>query len=464
MGYTDKRKQADLLQQKISAHGELSADVKKKINYKFRLDWNYYSNSMEGNTLTMDETRSVMVGNLTVGGKPIKDVLEMKGHDEVIMEILKIGKGEMRLSEQRIKEIHRGIMHEEDESKRPKIGEWKTEPNYIYNYKNERFDFVQPAEVPERMHDLLNKTNAAIDAIRANKKDAPHPLDVALQFHLEYVVIHPFYDGNGRTARILTNLLLISFGYPPFWVKTNERSIYNQYIGDIQGYGGNPDLFYEFATTMILRSQQLVLDAIEGRDIEEPDDMDKKLALLEKELEAIDPNEEIKKEFSKEVLFEIYDSWFTQLMNSVVPVVQKFNKFFTGNRHWISIQNGSGSVQFVNESATEILEKLKQDSQRNSDRISYHDCKLVLQTGFGPFIKGGLNSFGCNYGFEIRFGQIKYEVFVDEFAESQRSQVKLYERLLHKPLKQEEIDRIARQLGDTIYKHIDFHTKKNGLR
>jgi|JI10StandDraft_1071094.scaffolds.fasta_scaffold01536_6 Fic family protein len=464
MSYTDKRKQADLLQQKISAHGELSADVKKKINYKFRLDWNYYSNSMEGNTLTMDETRSVMVGNLTVGGKPIKDVLEMKGHDEVIMEILKIGKGEMRLSEQRIKEIHRGIMHEEDESKRPKIGEWKTEPNYIYNYKNERFDFVQPAEVPERMHQLLNKTNAAIDAIRANKKDAPHPLDVALQFHLEYVVIHPFYDGNGRTARILTNLLLISFGYPPFWVKTNERSIYNQYIGDIQGYGGNPDLFYEFATTMILRSQQLVVDAIEGKDIEEPDDMDKKLALLEKELEAIDPNEEIKKEFSKEVLFEIYDSWFTQLMNSVVPVVQKFNKFFTGNRHWISIQNGSGSVQFVNEPAAEILEKLKQDSQRNNDRISYHDCKLVLQTGFGPFIKGGLNSFGCNYGFEIRFGQIKYEVFVDEFAESQRSQIKLYERLLHKPLTQEEIDRIVRQLGDTIYQHIDYHTKKSGLR
>ena len=90
MSYTEKRNQIDALQQKINAHGELSADVKKKINYKFRLDWNYYSNSMEGNTLTMDETRSVMVGNLTVGGKPIKDVLEIKGHDGIIAEILKI--------------------------------------------------------------------------------------------------------------------------------------------------------------------------------------------------------------------------------------------------------------------------------------------------------------------------------------------------------------------------------------
>jgi Fic family protein len=286
MSYTEKRKQVDLLQQKINAHGELNAEVKKKINYKFRLDWNYYSNSMEGNTLTMDETRSVMVGNLTVGGKPIKDVLEIKGHDEVIADILKIGKGELRLSEKRIKEIHKGIMYEEDKEKEKKIGIWKTEPNYVLNYKGEKFEFVAPADVPERMHDLLNKINAAIDAIQQNKKDAPHPLDVALQFHLDYVVIHPFYDGNGRTARILANLLLISFGYPPFWVKTNERNIYNQYIGDIQGYGGNPDLFFEFAADMILRSQNLVLDAIEGKDIGEQDDLDKELALLKAELKG----------------------------------------------------------------------------------------------------------------------------------------------------------------------------------
>ena len=289
MSYTQKRKQVDLLQQKINAHGELNAEVKKKINYKFRLDWNYYSNSMEGNTLTMDETRSVMVGNLTVGGKPIKDVLEIKGHDDIINQILSIGKGETRLSETRIREIHKGIMHEEDETKKGKIGCWKTEPNYLYNYKNERFDFASPAEVPARMHDLLNKTNAAIDAIQQNKKDAPHPMDVALQFHLDYVIIHPFYDGNGRTARILTNLLLISFGYPPFWVKTNERAIYNQYIGDIQGYGGNPNLFFEFAADMILRSQQLVLDAAEGKNIEEPDDIDKEILQAKFALNAKSP-------------------------------------------------------------------------------------------------------------------------------------------------------------------------------
>jgi Fic family protein len=465
MSYPEKRKQVDLLQQKIDAHGGLSTEVKKKINYKFRLDWNYYSNSMEGNTLTMDETRSVMVGNINIENKPIKDLLEMTGHDKVITEILRIGKGEIRLSEARIKEIHKGIMHEENDADKKKIGVWKTVPNYIINYKKERFDFVSPADVPEKIHSLLDKTNASIDLIKQNKKGAPHPLDVALQFHLDYVLIHPFYDGNGRTARLLTNLLLISFGYPPFWVKTNERDIYNQYIADIQGYGGKPDLFFEYTADMIIRSQQIVLDAIAGKEIEEPDDMDKKLALLEQELATIDPNEEVKKQFDKDVLFEIYDSWFTNLINEAVPAIQKFNKFFTGTQHWISISNGIGSVQFVGQSPSEILAELWLELQRNAERASYHDCKIDLQTQYGTFIKGGLKTFGCNYGFSIKFDQIKYEVFVDKFTETvPRTQVKLYEKLLHKPLSETEIKAIVTRLTSTIYEHIDFYSKKSGLR
>lgn len=262
MSYTDKKAQIDTLQQKIDSHGVLAPELKRKIDYQFRLAWNYYSNSMEGNTLTLEETRSVMIGNLTVHGKPIKDVFEIKGHDDVIAEILKIGKGDIRLSEARIKKIHQGIMHEEEEVKKKKIGAWKTEFNYIYNYKGERFDFAAPDEVPTLMHDLLNRTNAAIDAIKQNKKNASHPIDIALQFHLDFVAIHPFYDGNGRTARILTNLLLISFGYPPFWVKTEERNIYHQYIGDIQGYGGSPDLFFDFVAGLIIRAQEMILEII----------------------------------------------------------------------------------------------------------------------------------------------------------------------------------------------------------
>jgi Fic family protein len=105
----------EALKQQIDSHGKFPEGVLKKINYKFRLDWNYYSNRMEGGTLTRDETRSVMVGNVSVEGKPLKDVLEMNGHDEVVREILRMGTGKKRLSEKRIKEVHKAIIKEEDD-------------------------------------------------------------------------------------------------------------------------------------------------------------------------------------------------------------------------------------------------------------------------------------------------------------------------------------------------------------
>ncbi len=267
MGLAEKLQQIDALQEQIGSHDKLPDDVWKKINYKFRLEWNYTSNSMEGNSLTRSETRSVMIGNITVNGKPIKDILEVKGHDDVVNTLLKMGKAELNLSEQRMKEIHRAIMHEEDPEKQKLIGVWKKENNYVYNYKGERFDFVPPADVPDRMHRSVNWLNAEKEKIARKAKDALHPVEMALRFNLDYVTIHPFYDGNGRTSRIFTNLILISYGYPPLYVKENERGRYYQYIADIQGYGGAPDVFYELMAELVIRSQQLILAAIAGEDI-----------------------------------------------------------------------------------------------------------------------------------------------------------------------------------------------------
>jgi Fic family protein len=267
MSFKDKLIEIELLRQQIEDRGPLPDEVLRKVNYKFRLEWNYNSNSMEGNTLTRQETRSVMVGIITVDGKPFKDVLEMKGHDDVIASIIKMGKGELNLSEKRIKEIHKGIMHEEDPEKAKLIGQWKAAPNYLFNYKNERFDFVAPADVPERMHQLINRLNTQKEKIQKGDKDAMNPVEVALRFHLDFITIHPFYDGNGRTVRILTNLILIAYGYPPLYIKLDEKEKYYQYLADIQGYGGKPDLFYDFMAGLLIRSQHLIMEAVEGKEI-----------------------------------------------------------------------------------------------------------------------------------------------------------------------------------------------------
>jgi len=238
--------QIDENQGEIIAHFKFDDAILKKINYNFRLDWNYYSNRMEGGTLTREETRSVMVGNISVNGKPIKDVMEMNGHDKVVLEILKLGKAEKRLSESRVKEIHKAIMHEEDPEKAKEIGRWKKEANEIINYKGEKIGFTAPSEVPMRTHSILDKLNAQLDSFLADKKEKRHLLLIASDFHLDFISVHPFYDGNGRTTRIFTNLILIACELPVIIIKDGQKERYYRTLSDIQAYGGNPELFYSF--------------------------------------------------------------------------------------------------------------------------------------------------------------------------------------------------------------------------
>lgn len=313
----------DELQAAIEAVGKFDPEVLKKINYKFRLEWNYHSNAMEGNSLTKEETRSVMVNNMTVEGRSFKDVMEMKGHDQLISDILKIGKGELGLSEKRIKEIHKAIIHEDSPEKKQKVGQWKTENNHLINYKGEKFDFLDYPEVPEAMHQLINWLRTEIDQQKAGKNKL-HPALIAFEFHLKYLTIHPFYDGNGRTARILTNLILIAFGYPPIIIKKEEKEIYYRYLADVQGYGGDPDLYYEFMCKLLIHSQELVLKAIHGESIEEPDDLDKGIELLKRTLSL--SLDEVEK--SPEVLNKLWKDSIEYLKEGFLILQSKFKPLY----------------------------------------------------------------------------------------------------------------------------------------
>lgn len=360
MNYTEVKRNIDELIEKAELYGKLSSDQLNKLHHKFRLEWNYNSNSMEGNTLTVAETRHVMAG--VVGGaiKPMKDVLEVKGHDEVISDILRIGKAELRLSEKRIREIHIAIMYEDNPQLKEKIGNWKTEANEIINLKGEKYLFVLPEEVPEQIHDLLNRTNAAIDRLERGQKDTPHPIDIALNFHIEYLNIHPFYDGNGRTARILSNLILVALGYPPFWITDQEREVYYRYIADIQCYGGKKEDLFTFLGGLILRSQQLINDVQAGKSIEEADDIDKEIELLKRELKAKEQLEEntkldkvIQKNYTEEIepLFRIVEKnlkKYTELFESITfsysyvfkSVITKELSGFVSNSTYTTVEMG----------------------------------------------------------------------------------------------------------------------------
>jgi Fic family protein len=330
----------DQLQAQIGQAGPLPPRRQKQLEFKFRLDWNYHSNATEGGTLTRAETRSLMVGLVDVGNKPLKEVLEMRGHDEIVREILKLGQNQARLSEKRIRDIHQAIIHEPDPKKQPWVGQWKTVPNeMIISDLGEKHEFLPPSEVPTAMHDLLDRTNAAWDAIVAHKKDAPHPAWVAFRFQLEYLGIHPFYDGNGRTARILTNLLLIAAGFPPLIVKTDHKNAYNHLLTEIQTSGAPAELFYEFLADRLLESQQLVLAALAGDEIEEPDDLDKEIALFKKEILA-NPLAHAKK--GTETVIDFLENRFPPFVEVFLAKLEAFSELFLelrSNFYWVSTED-----------------------------------------------------------------------------------------------------------------------------
>ncbi|MCB9426407.1 MAG: Fic family protein [Flavobacteriales bacterium] len=448
MSYENAKNRIDAIKTKVKGLGVLNAEQKKKINYKFRLEWNFNSNSMEGNTLTIEETRSVMIGNLTVNDKPLKDIIEMQGHDRVVSEILSIGKGELRLSEKRICDIHKAIMYEDDDALKDKIGKWKQEPNMIYNHKNEKYDFVAPEEVPTRIHALLNKTNASIDAIFATKKNAPHPIDVALEFHLDYLEIHPFYDGNGRTARILTNLLLISCGYNPFWINEKDRKVYYKYISDIQGYGGSKELFFEYCAGLIERSEQLVLNAIQGIDIEDDDDLNKEISLLKRQLEG----EKFTK--SPKNIYAIFQQVNKDLWQPLFVIISKFDDFFSENKTKRFVNN-EDEIYPTKSILPEISNPFEKSTKPSDFKIFGHNIYEIDVYKIEWFhSKYGLKKAKSNNTYEINFSisfdttsySLKLSINYFEIWESDY----FYNEFPNK----ESIEKLKKELGKKLMENI----------
>lgn len=452
----------------IEAFGEWDSNLKQKIDFKFRLDWNYHSNSMEGGTLTFRETRTLMVGNISVHGKPIKDVMEMKKHDDLVKEVMSVAHGEKRLSETRIKAIHAAIMHEEDPEKAKLIGAWKTRDNEIINPQGEKFLFTKSPDVPDAIHGLLNRLNANWDLLERGSPGAAHPVLMAFDFHLEYLTIHPFYDGNGRTARILLNLILIAFGYPPLIVRKEEKDRYGKLLADIQGYGALRDDYYSFMASLVLRSQDLVLKALGGEEIDEPEDLDKKIELMEMELQTFAPDSEVKVRFNRKTLIEAYDNWIGALLSAVLSQGKKFDKFFVFQEHVAQFYSGERSSFFVGDlPVSSFVQNLRNALNAEGQRFQPHNSTLEFYLHHRTFEKSGIESFDSHFGFWIDFHINHLQVFVhllDEEGNRTPSNVPFVEMQYHHSLGKNKIDEIALLIANSIYEFIDHQTKNRGIR
>jgi Fic family protein len=464
MPYNENLKKATALKKELDGYRPLTPEVEQRIMQKFRLDWNYHSSHIEGNLLTYGETKALILFGVTAQAKPLKDHLEMTGHNEAIKYIEEIISQERPLTETFIRELHKLILKEPYEvdaitpDKKPtrrmiKIGQYKTVPNHVLTKTDEIFYFASPEETPAKMSDLMqwyneNKDNADI-----------HPVLFATEFHYRFIRIHPFDDGNGRIARLLMNFILMQKGYPPAIIKTGDKETY--FAALQQADAGQLEYFFNYVCEQVNHSLELMIKGAKGESIEDEDDLDKRLALLKQEVDAEDKENEIKTQLTLSVIEEALENWGYDLFTELSKTTNKFNAFYNNPNHNLSFtSNNYNSWQKVGENMSfdETKNKFK-EFDLNSQLIN---GVLRFHASFGAYKKGGLNTFGCAYSFEIKFELYHYEVHIGYFEEHQKGQkLKLFtKKLLHKSLSKEEIKEINKQWGDTLFNHLEYFRKR----
>ncbi len=189
----------------------LSPEAFLNLEHYYDIELTYTSNAIEGNTLSAVETTLVIEKGITIGGKPLKDHLEAIDHYEAIRYVRELARQTVPLTESDVRNLHRLVMQRSG----PEIaGQYADLSRYVRT-ETGRHEFPSPAEVPALMSDFAAWLRTA--------EDTP---ETAFTAHLRLVEMHPFNDGNGRTARLLMNLVLIRGGYPPVAVRPEDRLDY----------------------------------------------------------------------------------------------------------------------------------------------------------------------------------------------------------------------------------------------
>ena len=184
----------------IRSRRPLGDDESRQLDDYYRVGLTYTSNALEGNTLTLTETKVLLEDGLTVGGKPLRDALEAVGHARAYDFMLAQARSApLVFTEATITEVHRLFYAGIDGGH---AGVYRTQRVLITGT-----DYVPPA--PDQVPDMMERLVADLNEQAA----VLHPVALAAYAHRRLVDIHPFIDGNGRTARLLMNLILINRGY-----------------------------------------------------------------------------------------------------------------------------------------------------------------------------------------------------------------------------------------------------------
>lgn len=234
----------------------LAVDVLKNLEEWLKVELTYSSNAIEGNTLTRIETAEVIEKGISavLKGKPLKDQLEAINHAKAVEFIKTLAKQKKRhqfITEEDIKAIHKFILTGINDEW---AGKYRQTEVFI---RGAGVDFPLPHKVPYHMEKFIQWLKTQKDK---------HPVRVAADAHFKLVTIHPFVDGNGRTSRILMNLILIIGGYPMAIIRNEDRTEYLEAI-NVGQTKNDLKVFYSIVEEAEERSLNAYLNATEGKPV-----------------------------------------------------------------------------------------------------------------------------------------------------------------------------------------------------
>ncbi|MBI4405753.1 MAG: Fic family protein [Deltaproteobacteria bacterium] len=219
-----------------------------KLKEQFAIELTYNSNAIEGNKLTLKETYLVISEGITVKGKPLKDHLEATDHYEAIHFLYELIERDKKhtVSENLIRSLQQLVVSESD----PKVaGSYRSGNVFITGSKHTASD---AQDIPELMHKLVLWLRKNLESM--------HPVELAAVAHHRLVHIHPFFDGNGRTARLFMNLILLREGYPLVVILKNDRKKYYHVLEKADSGDAAP--LVRFVAQAVERSMNIYLKVL----------------------------------------------------------------------------------------------------------------------------------------------------------------------------------------------------------
>ena len=434
------------LKSELDSLRPIDKEQEDRIMQKFRLDWNYHSNHLEGNSLTYGETKALILFGITAQGKPLKDTLEITGHNEAINWILEMVTGDRPLTETFIRELHSLLLKDSyKESKnidgvivprKISAGKYKTTSNHVETVTGEIFYFATPEETHSKMTDLIdwhkNKT----------EQSDINPVLLAAEFHYKFIRIHPFDDGNGRTARILMNFILMKFNYPPVIIKTEDKA---NYFAVLQlADSGNLEAFIEYIAQNLVRSLEIMITGANGENIEEDDDLDKEIALLEQKV----------KSYGEKVLFKKNQRDIKDLIINDIDKIIKTIKFksIKLSKMYLTFEVKGFFCRIKEEEITGESYLLK-DQPLNFNKplimSPYRIDTIIIELNYYTFNQIKFNGFNYHSEIKFNFHEFKYDILLND--------LKIFENFYGKSFTDIQIDKIVRL---EVKRHKEFIEQK----